>query len=334
MEKPRFMMTVGLAGSGKSKTSKDLISSRNDIVYLSSDLIRLELFGDAEIQRNHGEVFNLMTKRSIDALKNGHHVIFDATNINRRRRKGLLRQLPENTRKIALYISTEYKEVLKQNKNRDRVVPEKVIEKMYKNMHVPIYNEGWDEIVFSHHDLSSEGKMPVLITESIKLAVSLGIEGYEVMNLLASHFEEFLGIYDLPQDSKYHSFSVSRHTYHVYKYVLENWDEDDPDKNVMLWTALLHDIGKSFCKSFINRKGEKTRYANFIGHENVGSQIAIHFLHKMNFDDDFIHKVTTLIQFHMYLLDENANKNKLMDYVGRKNYMKLEFLREADTLAH
>lgn len=121
----------------------------------------------------------------------------------------------------------------------------------------------------------------------------------------------------------------------MYKYVLENYEaKDDYDKEIMIWTALCHDIGKHFCKSFVNRKGEETRYANFIGHEYVGSQMAVHFLHKMNFDDEFIHKVATLIQFHMYLLDERANRDKLKRYVGEEMFKKLEFLREADTLAH
>ena len=62
--------------------------------------------------------------------------------------------------------------------------------------------------------------------------------------------------------------------------------------------------------------------------------MAVHFLHKMNFDDEFIHKVVTLIQFHMYLLDKRANRDKLKRYVGEEMFKKLEFLREADTIAH
>jgi putative nucleotidyltransferase with HDIG domain len=153
------------------------------------------------------------------------------------------------------------------------------------------------------------------------------------MTFLAQYFDEFTPIYDMPQDSKYHSLSVSRHIYYVYRYVLETYSGED--KELMLWTALLHDVGKAECKSFYNRKGEETRYANFIGHEYVGSQMAITFLRKLGcFEDEFIYKIATLIQFHMYLLDKNANKQKLLDRVGADTYNKLTILRDADTLAH
>lgn len=331
----RFLMMVGIPASGKSTMAKELVEDRDDIIYLSSDEIREELLGDVNDQSKNSEVFVEMTKRAKEALKDGKHVIYDATNISRKRRRGLLQQLPKNVKKVACYVSTEYKDIIKQNESRDRVVPKHAIDKMYKTLQIPIYSEGWDKIVFFHHDNVTNNQMPKQFTDAVRVGVLLNREGYELMKFLASYFDEFFGIYDMPQDSKYHSFSVSRHIYYVYRYVLENYEaKNEEDMEVMLWTALLHDVGKHFCKSFVNRKGEETRYANFIGHEYVGSQMAVQFLHKMNFEDDFIHKVATLIQFHMYLLDERANRDKLKRYVGEEMFEKLEFLREADTLAH
>ncbi len=334
MEETRFLMTVGVAGSGKSTFCKDIIGDREDIIHLSSDKIREELYGDEDTQEDHARVFKIMEDRAKEELQKGNHVIYDATNLSRKKRAHLLRQLPKDVKKIACYIATEYKDIIDQNQARDRVVPSRVINKMYKTMQIPIYSEGWDEIKFIYHDNISDDQLPKHFTDAVRTGALLGREGYELIRFLASYFDEFFGIYDMPQDSKYHSLSVSRHIYYVYKYVLEHWDENDLDKEVMLWTALLHDVGKKFCKSFINRKGVETRYASFIGHEYVGSQMAVSFLHKMNFNDDFIHEVTTLIQFHMYLLDEKANRDKLKKYVGEEMYEKLEFLREADTLAH
>lgn len=334
-EQSRFLMLIGVAGSGKSTVAKELMEDRDDIIYLSSDLLRVELFGDVNNQEANSTVFDEMLNRTKEALKNGKHVIYDATNISRKRRGGLLQQLPKDIQKVACYVSTEYRHIVEQNNDRERVVPQHVIDRMYKSLQIPVYSEGWDKIVFFHHDVTTDNQYPKQFTDAVRAGALLGREGYEIMKFLASYFEEFFGVYDLPQDSKYHSFSVSRHIYYVYKHVLDNYKAvDDNDKEIMLWTALLHDVGKAFCKSFKNRKDEETRYANFIGHEYVGSQMAVHFLHKMNFDDKFIHKVATLIQFHMYLLDEKANKEKLKGYVGEEMYKKLEFLRDADTLAH
>lgn len=331
----RFIMLVGIAGSGKSTVSKELMEGRDDIVYLSSDEIREELLGDVNRQDANTDVFVEMEKRTKQALKDGRHVIYDATNINRKRRKGLLQQLPKNVEKIAIYMAVPFKTVIEQNESRDRVVPQEALDRMYKNMQIPVYTEGWNKIVFEYDNETIESDIPKQFTDAIRAGVLFGREGYNLMEFLASYFDEFFKIYDLSQDSKYHSFSVSRHIYYVYRHVLENYQaENDLDMEVMLWTALLHDTGKGFCKSFLNRKGEETRYANFIGHEHVGSQLAVNFLKRLYFEDEFIHKVATLIQFHMYLLDANASKEKLLERVGEEMYKKLEFLRDADTLAH
>lgn len=340
MEQLRFLMLIGLPASGKSTFAKELIegedgAKRDDIRYLSSDKIREELYGDESVQTDPSKVFELMRIRTLDALKEGKHVIYDATNISRKKRKGLLQQLPKEVVKTAVYMATDYGTAKNQNENRDRVVPQGVIDKMYKNFQIPIYSEGWDNIVFQYDDDTMQNDFPKQFTDAVRAGVLFGREGYELMNFLATYFQEFFNIWDMPQDSKYHSLSVSRHTYYVYKHVLDSYKtEDETEKEMMLWTALLHDTGKHFCKSFVNRKGEETRYANFIGHENVGSQLAVSLLKRMGFDENFIHTVAILIQFHMYLLDQNANKDKLKEYVGNDLFKKLEFLREADTLAH
>lgn len=337
MSEQRFVLLVGLAGSGKSTFARELMEDRNDIVYLSSDELREELLGDENDQSNHSLVFEQMLIRTKQALTDGKSVIYDATNISRKRRKALLTQLPRNVKKVVTYIGTAYETVLEQNKNRERVVPEDVISRMYKTLEIPVYSEGWDKIVYLYDESVSDEDFPKQFIDALRVAVLLGREDkpYEIMQFLASYFDEFFKVYELGQDSKYHSFTVSRHIYYVYKYILENYQTDsDREKEIMLWTALLHDIGKPFCKSFENRKREVTRYANFIGHENVGSQLAVNFLKRLDFDDDFIYEVSTLIQFHMYLLNENANREKLKSRVGEETYNKLEILREADTNAH
>lgn len=329
------MVLIGIPASGKSTFAQEIMEDRDDIVYLSSDSIRDELFGDETTQSKNNEVFSHMLKMTKQALEDGKHVIYDATNISRKRRKGLLQQLPKELRKVAVYLDTDLKEVKERNMKRNRVVPESVINRMYKNLQTPIYSEGWDNIVYHHSDDTMLNQLDKQFSDMLRVGVLFGREGYELMNFLATYFNEFFKILDMPQDSKYHAFSVSRHTYYVYKYVLDNYKtEDETEREMMLWTALLHDIGKSECKSFISRKGEETRYANFIGHDNVGSQIAINLLHRLNFPDEFIYEVSQLIQFHMYLLNEQASREKLIGYVGQNTFEKLEFLREADTQSH
>ncbi|QIW89836.1 ATPase [Bacillus phage Izhevsk] len=322
----QFIMLVGIAGSGKSTFAENLASSA---VYLSSDALREELLGDENNQEKNSDIFVEMTKRTKEALQAGFDVIYDATNISRKRRRGLLQQLPKNVTKRVLYIAPELDVIKYQNENRSRVVPPEVIDRMYKNLQVPIYSEGWDDIQMVIPKLT---KFSESVSETIRGMVLTNPYEDEIMDKLALYFREFKDILNMPQDSTYHSFSVSRHTYYVYKEVFDNYHEHD--RELMLWVALLHDTGKAFCKSFYNRKGEKVRYANFIGHEHVSSQLAVHVMRRLNFDMETIRKATLLIQFHMYLLDQKANRTKLLNQVGQDMFDRLEFLRNADTLAH
>jgi CRISPR/Cas system-associated endonuclease Cas3-HD len=102
----------------------------------------------------------------------------------------------------------------------------------------------------------------------------------------------------------------------------------------MLWAALFHDIGKAFCKSFVNYKGEETRYAHFIGHENVSSQLAAVYLDLFGYDVSVINQVTKLVQFHMKPMnwtDKSIDETK--ELLGKDLFNKLMFLYEADSFA-
>lgn len=332
-DKPKFLMLCGLVASGKSTLAEEL-SDRDDTVLISSDSIREELIDDVNDQSKNSEVFNEMRVRTIEALKNGKSVIYDSTNINRKRRKGLLQQLPKDVYKVVVYMNTPYDIILKQNQNRNRIVPEHVIKKMYKTMHIPIYSEGWDNVIFEHHSCIVDNTFPAQFSEAVKAGVMFGREGYDLMKFMSTYFDEFFTIYDMPHDSFYHSFSVSRHTYYAYKCMLDNYNDTNHKKQVMLWSALFHDVGKGVCKSFTNYKGEETRFASFIGHSEVSSQIACNILCRLGFDDKFIHDVTTIIQFHMYLLDGNASRDRLRRYVGEDIFKQLEIMRDADKQAH
>ncbi|AKQ08473.1 polynucleotide kinase [Bacillus phage PBC2] len=328
-----FIMLVGIPASGKSTLANAMEITNENTVWLSSDNLREEIHGDVNDQKDPSMIFQEMAKRTKKALKEGKDVIYDATNINRKKRRGLLQQLPKGVHKEVAYMATDFDIALKMNKMRDRVVPYHVMKSMYKSLQIPIYDEGWDNITLLYNGFSLKSfSMQDWEVEYVKSLVMKNDIGYKIMGELAKYISIFDKTLDLAQDSKYHSFSVSRHIYYVYDYVHKNYQGED--KELMYWVAMLHDQGKAFCKSFENRKREETRYANFIGHEYVSSQLAMFVLKNLGFDDAFIHKAVTLIQFHMYLLDQNASRDKLLRQVGQDMFDKLEFLREADTLAH
>lgn len=77
MNKPIFIMMVGLVGSGKSTYAKQLSDDINAII-CNSDAIREELFGNENIQNQNEEVFRVLHKRIKNNLKNGKNTIYDS----------------------------------------------------------------------------------------------------------------------------------------------------------------------------------------------------------------------------------------------------------------
>ena len=143
----KFIQMVGIPGSGKTEKAKEM-SKIYDAVLLSSDSIREELLGDSSDQSNNTKVFEEMLKRTIAALEQGKSVIYDATNINYKNRKGLLEQLKSkfNFKAIAIIMATPITDCIERQKQRDRKVGKEIIWKMVRSFYVPYWYEGWDDI--------------------------------------------------------------------------------------------------------------------------------------------------------------------------------------------
>lgn len=146
----KFYMLIGLPGSGKSEIARQLADG-NTIV-LSSDAIRKEFYGDETIQDDPAKVFEEMQRRTIAALKDGKNVVYDATNISRKKRKHLLSSITIPCQKIAYVIWARYETCLARDNSRNRNVGESVIRRMLLNFQPPYYDEGWDDIEFRLND--------------------------------------------------------------------------------------------------------------------------------------------------------------------------------------
>lgn len=70
---------------------------------------------------------------------------------------------------------------------------------------------------------------------------------------------------------------------------------------VFMWSALLHDIGKSETTSM--RKGRIVSY----NHDTVGMDICVKILSEMTDNQEFIYQVSKLVKYHMHPLYVNNN---------------------------
>lgn len=88
-------MMVGIPCSAKSTYCRV-----HSGVWISSDEIRRELYGDASIQEKPEKVFHLMWRRLCEAVERDEQTIFyDATNVVAKRRVAFCDQLRAKTRR-------------------------------------------------------------------------------------------------------------------------------------------------------------------------------------------------------------------------------------------
>jgi predicted kinase len=140
----KFIMMVGVPGSGKS-THADQIAKKENAVIVSSDAMREELFGNVWELGKNAVLFREMLKRCHQYLSEGRSVIYDATNIRSSERKRIIKKFIPYF-KECYYVKTPLEKVLRQNAIRARNVPEDIIRRMYGKIQEPQLTEGWDKI--------------------------------------------------------------------------------------------------------------------------------------------------------------------------------------------
>lgn len=315
-ETPSFLMLVGLPGSGKSTYIKKYFNQ--NLRVHSSDAIREELSGDVNNQDINKEVFELLHKRVKEDLRNGISCVYDATNISWKKRKAFLESLKGiKCWKICHVIATPYEVCLEQNRQRDRVVPEDVIKRMYLNFDIPFYNEGWDDI-------------------------EIWYPKNEYKGAYGSWSRFLLNTFSYEQESKWHTKTLGQHCYKAFTYVEENIDRVPyPVKQEVLVAIALHDCGKPFVKSFKDSKGNPSEYAHYYNHEKVGAYNSL-FYSKPAVDNLLI---AALIRWHMILHFFKDWEDKTIDKYIREFtsdkispvynfYDLLKLINEGDKNAH
>ena len=147
MSEKLCLIMIGIPGSGKSFHAKKL-AEEHSAVYLSADDIRSELTGDAGNNDQNARVFGTLFGRLKSAFNEGKNVMVDNTNYNRKNRKEILSLAKRAGYTVYAYEMTTPHEVSKErNKNRDRVVPDFVYDRMISGYEKPDRNTEYIEKV-------------------------------------------------------------------------------------------------------------------------------------------------------------------------------------------
>lgn len=228
---------VGIPGSGKSRYATTVLlpeRGQDNTVLINTDEIRKELCGNEEDQSKNGRVFETAFRRLRAALKDEKNVIFDATNMNRRSRRGILNQIPKHlqvaTQAHVVLASPEQAEA--NQEKRSRKVPTEVIHKFLKMFEIPEQREG--------------------LTEPTRF-----VNAYPRLNLQPIIQQ----LSTVRQVGEHHTENALQHT----KWVMNGCVENDLPAYLSA-VARYHDIGKVYCRTE-DAKGD----AHFYGHENVST---------------------------------------------------------------
>lgn len=164
------------------------------------------------------------------------------------------------------------------------------------------------------------------IMDELKKIMKLGklaqaIRLMKVMGLLHYVFPEVEAMIGVQQPSQYHREGD------VYKHTLEVLKNAPPTIEGQL-SALLHDVGKPASKETVEDA------IKFIGHEEVGSEIAQAILYRLKFDAVTIKRIVALVKNHMrpHHLTEASDKalRKFIRDVGDELIDAILNLAEAD----
>ena len=308
IEIPKCIVLVGIPASGKSVHAKKLAQKYNATIF-SSDSLRQEIFGDVNEQSHNQELFVELHKRIKESLKSGKNVIMDCTNISYKRRMAFLAELKKiPCEKVCVLMATPYEECLKRNAERERKVPEYVIERMYRNLDVPWYYEGWDDIQ---------------------------IEYGEYENYFGLPWDWIAKAEDYNQYNSHHALTLGEHCRQTGRNVIKIDAERWPIMSTeMIYAALLHDEGKMFAQTFKNSRGEVTKQAHYYNHERIGSYDSLFY--EIPCSNLY---VSILIRWHMqpYFWEKDNNEklhNKYRRLWGEDLWRDIIILHDADKAAH
>lgn len=291
----RFIMYVGLPGSGKTQRAlkdKAIYSNADfNVVYLSSDNIRKEFYGSAEVQAAPYKIFEIMLHRTLKALSQEDTIVlYDATNLSSKRRINLLKQLrqsyPDLECTVNVVLAT-LENCVYRNFKRERKVPFSVIMKMLKQFQCPHNFEGWDYINLVYTDWDDNVNVITYIDAARDFDQSCPSHSENlwehIQMTLKEYQKQFVRLYYTP-----------------------------PVGSIIEWALLYHDFGKIYTQDDKNSKGEKTFFKrgdtylpqmHYYGHDCASSYLwlissSAHSLLEQDRADEII-EIANVIQYHM-----------------------------------
>lgn len=290
-----FIMLIGLPACGKSTWAHYYVKNHPHSVVLNSDAIREELYGDESIQGDPNVIFGKMRSRALHELRKGNSVVYDATNICFKDRKGILnsvnKELPEVW--ITGVVFATPVEVCKEwNQKRARSVPDFVYNKMLHRWQTPFEGEGFNSI----------------------LVVNPGIDSYDPKQYRLDIVEKVKAFGD--QKNPHHTLSLFDHCQKCGEIAFEEYGHHFP-----AIAATIHDYGKIYTQSF-----DEAGVAHYYQHEAYSAYLAL----SMGFGLE----VSQLVNYHMLAYNYKGGEEVWANRLGSELWDKIKKIHDCDVRAH
>ena len=323
---------VGPVASGKSTFAnhyKRFLESMNmgETMILSTDELKVELFGDINDQTHNQELFQELHRR-IKQNIDTKNLIIVAPNVTARSRRALLNCVKKKEcHKVAVIMTTSIEDCKECNANRDNVVvvPEWVIDKQIGNYEIPYYEEGFDDIVF---DKFSE----------------VQISNYRVgfSNERDHLFKEMIGF---NQRNSHHLYTLDEHCLRVaVELARPEWNRFN--NRPYIRAGKLHDYGKLFTgepKTDEEGNPDPSGDYKYYSHMNVGTYRLLSKIYDLGFNKkNEILEFLFYVNYHMepfFWRDKTTNRikdktqKKMLDRFGQEKYYNLLLFNLADRIA-
>lgn len=150
--RPILVVMIGLPASGKSTFIKNNFSGFNVI---SSD-DKIEKFAQDE-GKTYDEVFSKYVGRASgeiksdfeNAVRNHENIVWDQTNLSKKKRRGILQKTPDEYVKVAVVVDVPDKVRYERMGNRPgKTIPDHIVKNMEKSYQAPTKDEGFDKIIY------------------------------------------------------------------------------------------------------------------------------------------------------------------------------------------
>lgn len=290
LKEQRIVILGGLMGAGKSTLAKEFENASYVIICPDTErfLLAKQEHGHDKLE---GELHHLFLnydkdawknakEKTIEALKKGQSVLFDATMTYPKARKQVLDWLAGiNVKKVAVYVDTPVEVAIERNEKRGktltgmkngakiygRSVPKSAIIQKNRNQTLPMLEEGFDEVVYISNELQMRPiqSFPFDVESFILWCQDIGVEQtvtrMKDAGSLQKVFPHLDRCWGVSQENIHHNRPLQDHMMKAADIIIEEYgDKVDFETLVLLVVATLnHDVGKFDTKEFFGKMKEK-----------------------------------------------------------------------------